>query len=122
MFLFILALLNWSEMKPKIRTNILTIFSVFIMLFALLPESKCQADISGAGLNIFARVDSVGVDVATHFVRIPTNPGFAVNDTILLIQMKGVGMFYSEDNLYGDGNELNGKYGWYESFVYEYMI
>ena len=112
-------------MKLYIRTNILTIFSVLIMLFTLVPESMGQEAISGSGLNIFAKVDSVGVD----YVRIITDPGFAVNDTVLLIQMKGVGIRSGETtppttpdqdgSLYGNGNLLKGKYGWYEFLIIE---
>lgn len=112
-------------MKLYIRTNILTVFIGILMLFALVTESRGQEDISGSGLNIYAKVDSVGVD----YVRIVSNPGFAVNDTVLLIQMKGVGIRIGETtppttpdqdgSLYGNGNLLKGRYGWYEFLIIE---
>ena len=63
-------------MKLYIRTNILTVFIGIVMLFTLVGESMGQKAINGSGLNIYAKVDSVGLD----YVRIISDPGFAVNE------------------------------------------
>ncbi len=73
---------------------------------------SAQTSISGV-INQYARVTSIGAD----FVVIDDETQFdqfAVGDTVLLMQMKGVLIFVLEDNSYGSGDTFFGEPGKHE--------
>jgi gliding motility-associated-like protein len=91
--------------------------AILLLIFIFIFPARSQSNISGV-INSYSAVESI---VGTQAVTVTTPSYFQPGDTVLLIQMKGIGIRTSPPEDYGKQHNLNNS-GNYEFLVVNDVI
>ena len=102
-----------GSLSGNIKKLVLSLFVFLGFSWLLFSQTKISGEINKYGLVTSIGTDNVIVGDATQFAQ------FAVNDTVLLIQMKGARIYTTEAASYGIPESSYGPSGMHEFLIIE---
>jgi gliding motility-associated-like protein len=102
-----------GSLSGNIKRLVLSLFVFLGFSWSLFSQTKISGEINKYGRVTSIGTDNVIVDDATQFAQ------FSVNDTVLLIQMKGARIYSTEDVKYGNADISLGASGKHEFLIIE---